>query len=210
MRGNSMRLLRLTWRNFQSLWVKGIALKGRNPVRVLFAGSLAAFLLCAGLLFYQLVFQPAQAKSGIAAARSLYHGPVQNVPSTRSADSAASDTSAAEEQTKEKEKLSFSELRAQNPDVEGWVTIPGTELDYPVLQAPDSSPDFYLNHDWLCNSSKYGSIFAYSPDAKVPKNTTQKNTILYGHSMKDGTMFAALLKYDSLDFYRSHPLVQFQ
>ena len=102
---------------------------------------------------------------------------------------------------------SLAELQAVNRDVTGWVAIPGTAVDDPVLFAPEKLPDYYLTHDWRKNETKYGSIFMLRRGLPA---TGRKNTILYGHSMKDGRMFADLLKYESLAFYRSHPVVRFQ
>lgn len=134
----------------------------------------------------------------MAEARSLYQS---------SAVSSAPRTDVQSAGKKEPAPTSFDGLKAINPDVAGWIALPDTVIDYPVLLAPADSPDYYLTHDWQHNETKYGSIFMLESGLAA---AGRKNTILYGHSMKDGRMFAALLKYESLSFYRSHPVVLFQ
>ena len=178
------------------------ALKRRVPrfrpktlVAVLSASALV-FFACAGVLVFRLLIQPRQADGEMAAARSLYYLPAGQPAPQAQGGSASSEAPPL---------LTFSKLQAINPDVTGWIALPGTAIDYPVLSAPADSPDYYLTHDWERNETKYGSIYMLHP-----KTSAQKNTILYGHSMKDGRMFDVLLSYEKLDYYRSHPVIQFQ
>lgn len=165
--------------------------------------SLCVFAVCSGVLFYQLYLLPRQSDEEMEAARCLYRGESSSAPQSSSpAASSSSDGSAPE-----RKKLSFSELQAVNRDVKGWITIPGTAVDYPVLCPPAGRPDYYLTHDWEGNQTKYGSIFLYRTDSGT---SARKNTILYGHSMKDGRMFAQLLYYTEVSFYDLHPVVLFQ
>lgn len=159
------------------------------------------FAVCAGILFYHLVILPKRSDDGMAAARSLYRSPTGGT-SAQNSDTPASSASSTQN------VLSFSQLKAINPDVDGWVTIPGTGIDYPVLRAPVSSPDYYLTHDWMRGVTKYGSICLYPQSSKTAAK--RKNTILYGHSMKDGRMFSPLLQYDNPAFYRAHPIIMYQ
>ncbi|QAT48636.1 class B sortase [Caproiciproducens sp. NJN-50] len=168
----------------------------QNAWHAVFFLSLCAFAVCCGILFHRLYTLPKQSDEGLAKARSLYRGASSSVPQS---SSSASFSSAPEEK-----KLSFSELQAANRDVKGWITIPGTAIDDPVLCPPKDRPDYYLTHDWEGNETKYGSIFLYSG------STSQKNIILYGHSMKDGRMFAPLLDYQEPRFYDLHPVIQFR
>lgn len=100
---------------------------------------------------------------------------------------------------------------ADNPDIIGWVKIPGTVLDYPVMQTADN--EYYLFRDFNKNDSKFGSIFA---DWHVPFTPTTRpnNTVLYGHNIAGGTYFASVTnyfpyKYGTLDYLKDHPTVQF-
>lgn len=184
---------------------KSLFLKGTNKIYLLFILSILILIFCSGDLFFHLVVLPARADAGMAAARSLYRGPASPLPtSILPPKTPAESNSSSSDIT---EVPSFSQLRTLNPDVTGWITITGTVIDYPVLLAPKGSPDYYLSHDWERNTTKYGSIFMFPSATKA---TEEKNTILYGHSMKDGRMFSILLQYDNIDFYRIHPLIQFQ
>lgn len=100
----------------------------------------------------------------------------------------------------------FDELKRQNSDVCGWISIDGTKIDYPVYQAKDN--DFYVNHDMSRKESRYGAIFA-DYTATIKKNSRSQNVVLYGHNMIDGSMFSGLLEYKNLDFYKTNPLINF-
>lgn len=91
-------------------------------------------------------------------------------------------------------------LRQENEDVVGWILIPDTKVDYPLLQWTDN--EFYLNHTWKQTKNGNGSIFIEwqnSPDF------TDFNTIIYGHNMNSGVMFGSLRKYRSEQFWKEHP-----
>jgi sortase B len=164
--------------------------------------------VCLGILFFRLVILPGQSDAAATEARSLYRNPAISSSAPQSSPAPQSSTVLGSAASSTQDALSFSELKAINPDVEGWITLPGTMIDYPVLRAPASTPDYYLTHDWKHNATKYGSIYLYTPPSKV--SVKQKNTILYGHSMKDGRMFADLLQYDNLAYYRLHPTFLYQ
>lgn len=93
--------------------------------------------------------------------------------------------------------IDFEALRARNPDVYAWITIPGTAIDYPVLQnASDNT--YYLNHTIDGVESPEGAIYTEtynSTDFEDP------NTVIYGHDMANGSMFQNLLKYQDRDFF---------
>ena len=97
------------------------------------------------------------------------------------------------------------ELYEQNPDMVGWIQIEGTGIDYPVMQTP-ADPNYYLKHDFEKNYTDYGCPFMQADcDALCPSD----NLIIYGHNMKDGSMFAELAKYRSKDFWQAHKIVRF-
>lgn len=167
----------------------------QNAWHAVLSLSLGVFAVCSGILFYRLYVLPGRTDASLADARSLYRG-FSSAPQSSSAGSSAP--------PQKQDEYTFSKLQALNPDVKGWITIPGTAVDYPVLCPPADSPDYYLAHDWKRGASKYGSIYMFPADPK------QKNIILYGHSMKDGRMFAPLLQYARPDFYSLHPTIQFR
>lgn len=92
----------------------------------------------------------------------------------------------------------------QNPQTIGYIRIPGTKVDYPVAQADNNK--YYLNHDFYGKTTSYGAVYASYKNTWSPLN---RNTLLYGHNMEDGSRFAALLNYKNLDFYKKHPTIEF-
>lgn len=96
-------------------------------------------------------------------------------------------------------------LYLENSDMVGWIQIEGTNIDYPVMQTP-ADPTYYLKHDFEKNYTDYGCPFMQVDcDALCPSD----NLIIYGHNMKDGSMFADLAKYGSKDFWQAHKTVWF-
>lgn len=96
-------------------------------------------------------------------------------------------------------------LYLENADMVGWIQIEGTSIDYPVMQTP-ADPHYYLKHDFEKNYTDYGCPFMQADcDALAPSD----NLIIYGHNMKDGSMFADLAKYRSKDFWQTHKTVWF-
>lgn len=96
-------------------------------------------------------------------------------------------------------------LYLENADMVGWIQIEGTNIDYPVMQTP-ADPNYYLKHDFEKNYTDYGCPFMQANcDALCPSD----NLIIYGHNMKDGSMFADLAKYRSKDFWQVHKTVWF-
>lgn len=185
--GNAVR------RGAARLWKAALR---RDAWHAAFFLSFCVLIVCCGTLFCRLYVLPKQSDEGLDKARSLYRDSSSLPQSTSSSVSSVS--------APEQKELSFSELQAVNRDVKGWITIPGTVIDDPVLCPPKNQPDYYLTHDWEGNQTKYGSIFLYSG------SSAQKNIILYGHSMKDGRMFAPLLYYPEPGFYSLHPVISFQ
>ncbi|MBU5467574.1 class B sortase [Virgibacillus sp. MSJ-26] len=93
----------------------------------------------------------------------------------------------------------FEELLKHNPDVVGWITIDGTQIDYPILQS--SNNQTYLTKNYNNNESRAGSIFL---DYRNDVGIDELNTVVYGHRMKDGSMFQHLTKFLDKDFFDEH------
>lgn len=96
----------------------------------------------------------------------------------------------------------FQELRRKNRDIVGWLTVEGL-LDEAVVQRDNV---FYLNHDAKGRENVNGAIFL---DAAVSLVSRPWSAVLYGHNMKNGTMFGALRNFESSSFYRRNPFVTF-
>ena len=93
-----------------------------------------------------------------------------------------------------------------NKDFVGWLRIDGTKLDYPVMQSPVSEANYYLYRDYNGDNSTRGSIYAREEcDVFTPGD----NVTMYGHNMKDGSMFAALNAYVNKSAWDNNSLVFF-
>ena len=97
----------------------------------------------------------------------------------------------------------YAWLYEQNPDFFGWLRIDGTNIDYPVVYTP-KEPEYYLHRDFYGNFSGSGCLFL--GDGYVEQGG---NTIIYGHHMRDGSMFAGLLSYAVQEFARDHSVIYF-
>lgn len=86
--------------------------------------------------------------------------------------------------------VDFDELQAINPEVIGWIRVGATGISYPVAQTDNN--DFYLHHTFKKEAVFSGCIFENADNSKF---FTDQNTIIYGHNMKDGSMFASLRKF---------------
>lgn len=97
------------------------------------------------------------------------------------------------------EKIDFDALREQNEDIRAWLCSKDTVIDYPVVQGPDN--DYYLyrmfNREW----NGRGTLFI---DYRCEHPFEDFNTIIYGHRMKDGSMFHSLIDYRDKDYYNEH------
>ena len=96
--------------------------------------------------------------------------------------------------------VDFDGLKAVNPEVVGWIYSEGTIINYPVLRAEDN--DKYLHHTMNGSYNDSGSIFM---DCRCRSDLSELCTILYGHHMKDGSMFASLHNYTKSEYYDQHP-----
>ncbi len=95
--------------------------------------------------------------------------------------------------------VDFAKLQAVNADICAWVYIPGTDVDYPVMQGDDNS--YYLTHDAYREYSPDGSVFM---DCANSKKFVDFNTVIYGHNMSSGTMFKTLHNYENEDFWKTN------
>jgi sortase B len=87
----------------------------------------------------------------------------------------------------EAEGIDFDALRAINPNVVGWIVIPGTQISYPVVQGTDNA--WYLRHTFSGERNASGAIFL---DYRNRADFSDSQIILHGHNMRDGSMFAPL------------------
>ncbi len=103
----------------------------------------------------------------------------------------------------ETNNLDFAKLKESNSDIYAWVEVPGTSVDYPVLQhATDDS--YYLEHNMDGSKGYPGCIYSENINSLF---FTDRNTVLYGHNMKNGTMFASLHEYEDPVFFEENPYI---
>lgn len=96
-----------------------------------------------------------------------------------------------------KEPAYIHDARAINSDVIGWIIVPNTSIDYPILQTDDN--EFYLDHNLEREISKSGAVFL---DVLNNDPAQQRHLMIYGHNMKDGSMFHDLNNFKKKDFFR--------
>ena len=104
------------------------------------------------------------------------------------------------EETPETGAIDFDYLKTLNKDIYAWITVPGTVIDYPILQHP-TDDSYYLNHNVDGSYGYPGCIYTESLNTM---DFTDPNTVIYGHNMKAGTMFAELHKFEDGDFFNTH------
>ena len=95
--------------------------------------------------------------------------------------------------------MDFAGIKTKNPDVIAWLTIPGTVIDYPIVQSKDNS--YYLTHDAKKKKNLNGALFL---DYRVHSDFSDFNSVVYGHHMKSGRMFQNLIKFKDQSFWNSH------
>ncbi len=101
--------------------------------------------------------------------------------------------------------LDFAALRADYPDICAWLTIPGTLVDYPVLQSSPESSEYYLRRNYKGEYRMAGSLF-FQADC----SPGSRCLIVYGHNMADGTMFGCLTKYLDAAYCGEHEQITLQ
>lgn len=166
--------------------------------RFLEAVFVLVFCLSAGILYYHLVAVPEQNREMTEQLKEDFPG-----------EATSEEPSNAENPAGEKALpliVDLAALQEQYPDVCGWISIPDTGIDYPVLQSSVDDPQYYLRRNYKGEYDINGSIFMQC-DCDVRDG---ENLVIYGHNMKSGVMFGKLDEYAALSYCREHPTVLFQ
>ncbi len=100
----------------------------------------------------------------------------------------------------------YQAIYEMNSELVGWIQIPDTQIDYPVMQSSLDNRDFYLNHKFDKSWGDRGAIYARE---QCDINKPSDNITLYGHHMRDGSMFAGLDKFKRKDFWETHQTFTF-
>ena len=103
----------------------------------------------------------------------------------------------------------FATLYAVNDEIKGWISIPNTKVDYPVVQPfGEDRQEYYLNHafnqDYNTNGTPYLDY-----RATITRTVNSTNLVMYGHNIRGGRMFAEIIKYKDLAFYKENPVIDF-
>jgi len=98
--------------------------------------------------------------------------------------------------------IDWAKLKSMNSDLIGWLYLPDTSIQYPVVSTTDN--DYYLTHTFDKTKNACGCIFM---DKGNKTDFTSDNTILHGHNMKNGTMFGSLRKFEEKEYWQSHPYI---
>lgn len=97
--------------------------------------------------------------------------------------------------------IDLAALRKKNSDVQGWIFIPGTVVSYPVVYGSGKAATYYLTHTWTGDYGIVGSIFLEPANSSDFSNF---NTVIYGHNMRNGSMFGSLSAFASQSYWKSH------
>ena len=100
--------------------------------------------------------------------------------------------------------IDFASLQEINQDIYAWIIISGTLVDYPILQSDGEDQEFYLHHTFERLPSIEGSVFTQNYNRK---NFMDRNTVIYGHDMLDGSIFGSLRNYKDEDFRRENDTI---
>lgn len=166
--------------------------------RIIMLIALIVCLAAAGLLVFTLVQYRTSEK--------LYEEAAQQFTAVSDRDTAdeeaGTETGGADSREKAPITVDFDALKEVNEDVAGWIYCEDTVINYPVMYGSDN--DFYLHHSYEGNYSASGSIFI---DSHNKSDFSDTNTIIYGHHMKDKSMFATLSNWAEQEYYEAHPVV---
>jgi sortase B len=114
-------------------------------------------------------------------------------------------TAAGTQTEQEPEVMQFlpylEEKRQDNPDIVGWITIPDTKLDYPVMYTPEE-PEKYL-HLGIDGAYSFGGLPFIDANCSILPESD--NLLIYGHNMLNGSMFRTIMKYEQKNFWQAHP-----
>ena len=174
--------------------------KKKNKLWMLQAALCGVCILSAALLYQDYVTVPRKNRELVEALKTCF--PEELPPGGGSLGQ-------KEEQAGRETEVSAVDLRSlqsQYPDVRGWLTIPESGIDYPVLQSSPEEPEYYLRRDYRGNYDINGSLFLQA-DCILGES---ENLTIYGHNMNSGAMFGNLDQYASYEYWKAHPSVFFQ
>ena len=192
----------------------------RKVKRVVAGIFILGFLACV-IWLAKYFFQTAEAQQDMEALRESYVQETEKPEATQeSQEQAATEQESGENDGSEtleesrypgldgydvpEKAIDFAALQQEeNEHIYAWITVPGTAIDYPIVQHPEE-PDYYLDYNLDGSKGYPGGIYTQFYNSK---DWEDANTVIYGHNMKNGTMFAGLHRYEDSEFFENYPYV---
>lgn len=175
--------------------------KGVNKYRFWQVILVLIFCISTGLLFCQMVYVPM--KNREAAERLKEEFPEGDA---HPGDLPSGEKISSGGPGKGIHAVDLDAMREKYPDIQGWLTIPGTNVDYPVLQSGESDPEYYLKRNYNGERDVNGSLFLQW-NCKVSQS---RNLVIYGHNMNSGAMFGNLDYFSDTGYCREHDRIFLQ
>lgn len=174
--------------------------KKKNKLWILQAVLCAVCMFSAALLYYDYVTVPRQNRELVEELKTCFP---EDIPPGGGSPGQKDEQAGREPEVS---AIDLRSLQSKYPDVRGWLTIPESGIDYPVLQSSPEEPEYYLPRDYRGNYDINGSLFLQA-DCILGESG---NLTIYGHNMNSGAMFGNLDQYASYDYWKAHPRVFFQ
>lgn len=180
----------------------------RNRIRIIQGILLLIVVVSTSILIYDMVIAPKQNKEMSEDLKDEF--PEKDTVSPGGTPSQKEPAPEGEDQTTGEERgvssIDFPALQGEFPEVKGWLTIPDTNIDYPVLQSGEEEPEYYLKRNYRGESDVNGSLFLqWNCDV-----SQSQNLVVYGHNMNSGAMFGNLDRYTDPAYCRMYPDIFFQ
>lgn len=173
-----------------------------KPVLIFFCLLLSAAAVLSGAKIYSELKERQKEKKDFASVAEIAKLPITETPAESVTDTETEPSAEPTEQSVAEHNIQA--LIAENADCIGWLSIDGTSISYPVMYTP-SEPQKYLRRSFYGQYSQSGVPFL---DGRC--STVGGNLIIYGHNMKNGTMFSDLKKYLNTDFLNAHRTVRLE
>lgn len=171
----------------------------QNKMRFLQAALVMLCLVSTGLLVWELFIEPEKNRQMTERLKEEFPEETPGVSSPQKDPQQAGEESGHS-------AINLTAMQAQYPDIQGWLTIPGTNVDYPILQSGEDEPEYYLKRSYTGEWDANGSLFLQW-NCKVSES---QNLIIYGHNMNSGAMFGNLDRFAAADYWKEHKTVLFQ
>ena len=177
--------------------------------------SLAVLIVCGGMIINKLTSEKRAAQQYEQLAQA--YAPKTEESAEPEPEAPVSEPEPPEEDTEAEEPepkpepepepytspVDFASLWEINPDVIGWITVPGTDIDHPILRS-ESDNGYYLTHDIYGDEIISASIYIENYNRA---DFSDFNTVVYGHNMNDGSMFGQLHRFEDSDFFDENKTV---